>query len=50
MSHIYYVEQECFGWEITDCLFSNITRGLGEEIAFIGRENVKNIQKTNKIC
>ena len=23
---------------------------LGGEIAFVGRENVKNIQKTNKIC
>ena len=23
---------------------------LGEEIAFVGRENVKNILKTNKIC
>ena len=24
--------------------------GGGGEIAFVGRENVKNIQKTNKIC
>ena len=49
MSHIFYVEQECFVWVILLGV-RVFSRNVEWELAFMGRENVKNIQKTNKIC